>query len=169
MLGALPGGEHLITPTTSYANAGGTGDRTGLIIVTANFTPNTGNVDRSVDGSLTGNSSGGFLVGNGTAATGLTVTWDFTGYSERKYIDEVTCKCVSAAGQGVSGKFQGSINGVSFYDVSSIFAWDSNAKVVSCPSMDPDGVNYLRFIGTSGSFTSNYWLENEFKIASGAL
>lgn len=167
MLGGIGKGRVIMAPLTSYSNSGGTGNRTGIITVTANFTPSAGTVDKLVDGGFVGNASNSILVGNGVIASGKAVTFDLQGINGGlQYIDEVTLKAVSA--QGVSALFQGSLDGTNWVTLCDSFSWTTATQAVSV-AMRPEGYRYIQFEGLAGSFPNVYWTETEFKIAPGAI
>jgi hypothetical protein len=151
-----------VPPITSYANTGGTGNRSSSITVTT--TLGTGGADGSigilVDGDLT---AGAGTYFSGEAVSGKIIKFDF-GSGQSKVADTLRWKQQDASGQG-TWKPQGSTDNSTWDDLGS--NQTLGGATTSYIAMSPTGgYRYYRLLGVSGS-TSNspYLYEAEFKIA----
>lgn len=148
-------------PSTNYANSGGTGNRTGSITVTGNFSFDSGAFSSLVDGT---NSAQCDEPGTGsTSLVGATVQFDF-GSGVSKFIDEVTIK--RSGGSNGTWRWEVSNNGSSWTVASADFAMAGASTVVAL-TPDAAGHRYYRLVGVSGNWSNNFWQEFEFKINSG--
>jgi hypothetical protein len=164
--GVSSGGE---IPITSYANAGGTGDRTASITVTeaiANF-PN-GVIANLVDGAFGQNStdSCGFTPSAPSMTDGEYFQFDF---GSNKYIDEWKIYVGSITDNG-SWFIQGSDSSGSGYVTYQTFTWNTATQTVTVAGVPASGHRYWRMTknGTSGTYADAWYVEWEFKIAAGA-
>lgn len=144
---------------TSYANPGGSGDRTAIITVTTNITALTnGPISKYVDGALSGN----MYFGAYDAVAGLYIQFDF---GVGKVIDEAKHYQSTAHDHG-TWKWQGSNNGTDWTDIGSSFTF-GGATTQTQTSMNGNTVvyRYYRILGVSGNLNAGPDLyEFEFKI-----
>jgi hypothetical protein len=144
-------------PSTSYANTGGTGSRTGIITATSSTgTFTSGDATKLINGST---SPEAFFPAGKTDAT---ITFDF---ATAKVIDEIKWYQNVAHLQG-NWKLQGSNNGSSFTDIGSPFVLGSAASTSSTHTIgNTDGYRYYRLAQHSGVTSDQaYTTEIEFKI-----
>lgn len=148
-----------IPPATSYANTGGTGNRTGVITATNLGTAfGLGSITSLIDGA-TGNSCY-FTMG----ATGYVLNFDFL---SAKYIDEIRIK--TNVGGTATGTWQmlGSNDNTNFVSVGAPFVWNGVPAGTTFPMVhaSPAAYRYYQFTQISGTTTNtDYQLELEFKI-----
>ncbi len=165
----------LLKPTgsagsTSYANSGGTGDRTGSVTVTTSFTWDDGISSNLVDGA-TGNSNADAVDEPGAGSTAITdggyIQFDF---GSGKYIDEVKVIHGSSTTHGV-WKFRGSNDGSSFTDLATSLDWNTGgtSQTFTIPAYGQT-YRYFRWEkqGTGTNWPNTWLKEFEFKIASSA-
>lgn len=157
-----------VTPTTAYANAGGTGDRTASITVTGNFTPTAGTFANLVDGAIVANSTDS-MDPPATVAAPPYIRFDF-GSGVKKYIDEITMKASTATIANVSFTIQGSNDAAIWTDLATTVVWNSATKVQALTGLSINGYRYYQLKwAPSGSIFGAGWMEEfEFKIAAGA-
>jgi hypothetical protein len=140
---------------TSYANPGGSGNRTATITMsgTANW---AGTANTILDGAQ-GN---GTWFGNGQS--GITIIFDF-GVGASKTISEFKWYQDMATSQG-TWKIAGSNDGLTTTDIASGFTLGSSATTTVTVG-GTVGYRYYHLIQTSGTTSSaNYVREIEFKI-----
>lgn len=151
---------------TSYANSGGSGNRTGSITVT-----NTGFVNGTnsqvVDGTTSG--SNGLYPNGGVAVSTLSITFDF-GAGASKIIQEVKLHAGASFSIGGTWQWQGSNDGSSFTNIGSTFTDTAAAsQVFTSMAASTTGYRHFRLQGVSGTTgTAPWWNEFEFKIADAA-
>jgi len=155
---------------TSYANPGGTGDRTASITVTsstgglqgAHF---EGDLSDLVDGALTQSSADATYFRQAVQNTGRWLRFDF-GVS--RTVSELTWRQNNANTHG-DWLFQGSNDGSNFTDLTEPFLFGAVTQVIPV-TKNQGGYQYYRLIGSSGGNTNTTaWLiEAEFKIDAGA-
>lgn len=162
-------------PSTSYANKGGTGNRTssgpnGLVVsvtdtgVCPNMEGGGGSSDSHwVDGTFS-NGQGFFTGGAVTSASA--VTFDF-GSGKSAIVNEVTYYQQSAASQG-TWKWQGSNDASSWTDIGASFTLGTSAtQVITTLSANTTSYRYYRLLGVSGTSNGGPWVyEMEFKISA---
>ena len=145
---------------TSYANSGGTGDRTASITVTL-----TGNFlgAGSAAGFVNGSFANNHYFGN-NAATTYGFTFDF---GTARIIDEAKFYQQNTTSHGV-WKWQGSSNGSSWTDIGSSFTFGGAAtQTQTALNGNTTAYRYYRVIGVSGTASDSPWLyEWEFKISA---
>lgn len=151
---------------TSYANAGGTGDRTASITVTSNVL-NSGTPSNLVDGASADNSTDScdFF----TNANGAWILFDF-GAATYKVIDEITWYQSTTATHG-TWCVDGSVDGKDFDELKSSFTLGGSVGANVISFTNTGGYRYYRLRQTiaSGNVSSSPWLrEVEFKIAAGS-
>lgn len=160
--------------STSYANKGGTGNRTaagpdGLIVTvvsSGSIMPNMesgGSTDsRWVDGTF---SNGQGFFSGGAVTSSAMVTFDF-GSGKSVVIDEAKYYQQDASTQG-TWKWQGSNDGSTFTDIGSSFTLGGVAtQTIASLSGNTTAYRYYRMIGVSGTSNGNPWVyEMEFKIS----
>jgi len=171
-------GVILAPPATSYANAGGTGNRTGLITVTFDVTGGggltAGTPSNMVDGAFSANASDGC----DPPAVSLPINFQFE-FPTKKYIDEITLYFSNAAiftstcNLVVSGRDPISLQS---YSLGSDFlgsAFTTSPHVISLANAPLYPSGFLQFgmlfSPSGGNFGTGFFLEAEFKIADGAL
>ena len=144
--------------STSYANTGGTGDRTGIITVTDGVSYGSGNGTKLING---GSGNDCWWLGSTSTAN---VQFDF---GSAKVINEITWKQSGADPHG-TWSFQGSADASSWADLGSTFTLGSSGtQTITAPSGNTTSYRYYRIHGVSGSLSSGPWLyEIEFKISS---
>lgn len=155
---------NLVTPTTSYANAGGTGNRTASITVTSTLGSN-GTLSQLVDGTTSGQS----ITWNTSDNTGFNRVFDF-GSGVQKYIDQFRIYKSTNASEG-TWKNQGSNDNTTWFDVSSTYTWTGLATFLATNdlmSTYPAGFRYYRQLGMGGTPSGNNTSEYEFQIAAGS-
>lgn len=158
-------GSHFnVVASPSYSNPGGTGDRTHLITVTANFVQTDGTLDNLVDG-LTAN--------NGTASIGIpggltdaVMTFDFSPLGLPQIITEYVWGQNNSVSQG-HYTFEGSNDSSSWdtIDANSELGGASSTTTVSFSNST--GYLYYRLRQISGTTSNSPWChEIEFKTES---
>ena len=149
---------------TSYANAGGTGDRTGSISVTTTFSAVTGTPDNLVDGALTNSGTDSFVF-----TLGQTSGYFQFDFGSAKLFDEFKWEQQNATAHG-TWKWQGSNSPSSGYvDVGASFTLGgaTTATVAVAGSTTP--YRYWRLVIVSGSTSDAAWCrEITFKIGTTA-
>lgn len=155
---------NLAVPSTSYANTGGTGNRTAIITVTSTL-GSTGTLSTLVDGT----------TGSGTVAwitsdnTGFNRVFDFL-VGNVKYITKVKIYKSTTSSEG-NFKWQGSQDNTNWFDISTATAWSGAATqefTMDLMSGYPGGFRYFRQLGTGGTPAGNNTFEYEFEIAAGS-
>lgn len=141
---------------TSYANTGGTGNRTSIITVTAAGFAGTPSI--LVNGDL---------VTNVAWFNNLTVLqFEFTGF--KKIIDEAKFYQQLTTSHG-TWKWQGSNNGTTWTDIGSSFTLGgSTTQTITALAGNTTEYKYYQIVRVSGaSSTAPYVYEFEFKIEDG--
>ena len=153
------------TPTTSYANAGGSGNRTASITVTYTGSwqsaPSTGLVNGTTNDNVA-------LLTNGADNTGSEVRFDF-GAGAANYFTEIKEYQQSATAENSTWKWQGSNDRTNWYDMTATETWDAGTKTrVVTGNYGP--WRYVRRYCVSGNSTTNsiWWYEVEFKLGTAA-
>lgn len=141
---------------TSYANPGGTGDRTGMITGSATLTLQGGALSNMVDGSF----SGVAYFGNGQSSGNI--KFDF---GSAKVIDEF--KWYQDRHDYANGTWQlaGSNDNTNWADIGSPFAISTSTDITVASFVNTNAYRYYRMTLVSGS--TSYWpyvQEIEFKI-----
>lgn len=150
---------------TSYANAGGSGDRTATITVTTTATIGGGTVNNWVDGvTASHNASDAWWWNNGQS--GREVKFDF---GSGKIIDEVKFDQQTTASHG-TWKWQGSNDNSSFTDIGSTFTLGGSTNQTNTTmSGNTTSYRYYKLLQTAGTTDSGPWLDEiTFKIDAGA-
>lgn len=161
-------GGQAVPPATAYANNGGKGNRTSLITVSTNITPD-GSSPGSVlvDGVETfGTGSAWDMPGTGSTAIpdGAYVKYYFNGVSV--YIDEATLLFPYGTPSMGAWVFEIS-NDDSSYNTVASWNWDAQPKVVPFTGVTPFKYLRQRKNGAGAFYTNNWWTEIWFKIAVG--
>lgn len=149
-----------IAVTTSYANPGGTGNRTATITVTTTATLGGGTINMLVDGSQ---ANGLWWTG---AQSSRTMTFDF-GAGASKVIDEFKWyQDVALAGNGHgTWVFGGSNDNSTYTEFPETFALGANVATATYPVTNTFGYRYYRLRQTFNQTSSTPFLrEIEFKI-----
>lgn len=147
---------------TSYANPGGSGDRTASITVSTTLGV-TGTLNHLVNGNLTETD----FFYNGEAVSGKEVKFDF-GPGASKIIDSFKWKQSTDNAQG-NWKWFASNDDSSYsalgaaFDLTSFVA--GAIKEFTEPAGNTTGYRYYKMVGQSGSTSSSPWVQEiEFKI-----
>jgi hypothetical protein len=160
--------------TPDYGNAGGTGDRTASITVSA-ITQSviTVTTDMSVDGGLIGNLVDGGIVNDatesmfGAAAVDDYIRFDF-GAGASKIIDEFKWNQHDTTTLG-TWRFEGSDDASSWTQLGGTFTLGGSAgdNTYTEPSANTTGYRYYQLYHVSGAYSgSSPWMrEVKFKIA----
>lgn len=150
--------------STSYANSGGSGNRTSIITVAqssfaAPSGATSGNLPYFVNGTL---DSVNYLATG--VADGQWISFDF---GSAKVIDEAKWYQSTSASQG-TWKFQGSADASTWSDVGSSFALGgATIQTITALSGNTTAYRHYRLIKVSGATSSvPYTREIEFKISS---
>jgi hypothetical protein len=158
--GAMVAVRNSAPEATAYGNALGTGNRTGSITLSGNFSWDSGTFANLVDGSYANQCD---EPGVGLAGlAGAVIQFDF-GAGNRKYIDEIRI-ARSGAGNCGSWRVQASDDGVSWSVVSADFALTAASTLVACTPAQA-GHRHYRLLGVSGNWSNVWWQEVEFRIA----
>jgi hypothetical protein len=149
--------------TQSYANAGGTGNRTGVIAVTTTATLGNGTINNLVDGSQVANATD--AVWWNQNQTLREVRFDFVMFGAPRCITEATWYQDIV---GVSGtwKWQGANDPSFWFDIGAEFTLGTPAtQVMSTLAGNTNFYRYYRMLQTAGSTSQAAWLkEIEFAI-----
>lgn len=158
------------TPTTSYSNSGGTGDRTSSITVSSNITWDSGTNSNFVDGA-TGNNSTDSVDTPGTIAVNDYVQFDF-GSGNKVYIDEIKSRAPGYPSTNIGDwDIEASNNGSSWTSQHSSWtlAHSSGESTQAFTPTSDEGFRYWRIKKVTSSASVNiWWAEIEFKIAPGS-
>jgi len=147
---------------TSYANAGGTGNRTSSITVTTNITPEAGAVVNLIDGNKTANATYAFAFTVDEA--NRFITFDF-GVSASKIIDEMSWFGQDGANNNGTWKVSGSQNNSDWTDLGSSFVLYDDPPPVVITCTNTNGYRYYRLLQISGvTLNQRFQTELEFKI-----
>jgi hypothetical protein len=152
---------------TSYANTGGTGNRTSIITVTQY--PETTIIGGALSYLVNGNTNENVIYWDSLAAVNRWVKFDFNA-GNAYVIDEVKYYQQNTVTHGVY-KFQGSNDDSAWDDLGSTFTMGSGAngpstpQVITTMSANTTAYRYYRFLGVSGTNSGSPWIyEFEFKI-----
>jgi hypothetical protein len=148
------------TPVTSYANTGGTGNRTGIITATKSAGLTDFNPTALIDGNMSNTN-----YWQSVSAANQYLLFDFgTG----KIIDEALWTQQNPMSHG-TWKWQGSYDGTNFTDIGATFTLGGGVSVQTQTSLSSNttAFRYYRLFGVGGT-TNNGWYirELEFKIAA---
>lgn len=148
--------------STSYANPGGTGDRTASITVSTTL-GTTGTLNHLVNGNLTETD----FFYNGEAVSGKVLKFDF-GVGVRKIIDTFRWKQSTNNAQG-NWQWFGSNDDSSYVALGAAFDLTSTVggviKEFTEPAGNTTGYRYYKMVGQSGNTSSSPWVQEiEFKI-----
>jgi hypothetical protein len=155
----------LSAPTTSYANPGGTGTRTGFSLNTSMATATwAGTASNLVDGAFADNSTDSLQMTNATFADGDFFEFQLGSFF---YIDEVKLYFSTSVSWG-SWKWRSTFDGTNFTDLNTV-SISGTTVTVSVSGMPPEGTLYFRMqkVGAQAG-TIAFFREVEFKIAAGA-
>lgn len=154
---------------TSYANAGGQGDRTASVTVTASAgLIASGVVSNLVDGATGNNTTDSISFTAGASVSGATLTFDF-GASAKRVITEAKWLQSSTASHG-TWKWQGSQDGSSWVDIGSSFTLGgATTQTQTALSTNTQGYRYYRLLGVSGTASGSPFIQEiQFKISKSA-
>lgn len=162
-------GRVLDIPSTSYANAGGQGDRTASITVTSNIVWDGGTNSNLVDGASANNTTDSMNtpgVGAGVINDGDYIEFDF---GSNVYIDELTITQDVVPNNGLWQWLGSNSSGTGFTAYGSA-TWNNLPQVVSATGIPAEGHRYWRWRKSGAGTWTNAWLrEFTFKIAPGAV
>jgi hypothetical protein len=146
--------------TYSFANTGGSGNRSGIITASSSGTLfSSGSAASLIDGN-TGGSGTWFLS---SSSAGEHITFDF---GSAKAIDAFIARLSGGVSQGV-WQFQGSSDNSSWNNVGSQFTLNGFPNVYYAPVGNTTAYRYWRLAFVSGSRTSGpYVQEIEFRISA---
>lgn len=147
-------------PPTSYANAGGSGNRAGVVTVTINaFTLGGGSAGAFVNGTTTG--AEGFWFSGAMSAGNI--AFDF---GSAKYVDELKWYQSSTPTAIGTWQVEGSNDNSDWTALGSTFALGgTSSQTVSVVHAVPAAYRYYRLKIVSGSTSAAAWNnEIEFKI-----
>lgn len=155
---------------TSYANPGGTGDRTATITVTtdASLGGSSGPASKLVDGNKANGSGSAIWFVNGQS--GRRIVFNFTGLGAKQIIDEAKWYQNGPTAHG-TWKWQRSDDGSSWVDLSAPFTLDGGGvgDVIGDLSANVNAYWYYSILQTSGTTSDSPWdWEIEFKLEAGA-
>src|SRR3989344_5637319 len=152
----------------AYTNAGGQGDRTATVTVTAiGITASGGTPDNLVDGVAASTTGDGYRLPGSTAVAGMRLRFDF-GAGARKNITEATFKFQSTNSLA-TWKWSASNDLTTFTDIgANLTLASATTQVMTELSANRLGYRYYDLVAVSGSThaTVNYIQEAEFKIAA---
>lgn len=154
---------NLSAPSTTYANAGGQGDRTGSITVASTISSAGGTLNNLVDGA-TGDTTTDAMQYSGTAVSdGQYFRFDF---GSAKYIDEVTLNVGNAL--TINGwAWEGSNDATNWTSLGS-FNWTTNpTQVIALSGVPAGGFRYYQMKKVGAGTMATFWFrEVTFKIAA---
>lgn len=155
----------LDVPATSYANPGGTGNRTALITITKSITQDGGADNAIVDGATSGTNGWDMP---GTGATPIpNGAWFDAQFATRKYFTKTRLRFSTGANMGLWDVYVH--NGGSLLLVGG-FTWNADLLEATLTGLDPEGYTNIRCVknGAGTSYTNNWFNEWEFELADGA-
>lgn len=142
-----------------YANPGGSGDRTSLITISANFSPGAGALERWVDGNQTNSDSFSFKFNSGQN-TGNEFTLDFGGLYE---FNEWTGTFSISSALG-TWKLEGSTDNSNWTTLHASFTMGGATSVTYTPTLTGP-YRYYKWTQTGGNTqTSTRMIEGRFQI-----
>jgi hypothetical protein len=156
------------TVSTSYANSGGSGSRTGSITVTTDLNvTQPGNITKLLDGVTSAATD--LYLNNVQAVSGKVMRFNFgtTRYAKSYVINEAKFYQQSSTSQG-TWKWQGSIDGTTWVDIGSSLTLGSSAtQTMTELSGNTTAYQYYQLLGVSGNTNSGPFVyEMEFKISA---
>lgn len=148
--------------TTSYANSGGTGGRTGIITTSTSMALYGGSViSNLVNGSFTANASNAIAFTTTGAVSGEYIRFDF---GSGKVIDEAKWYQDASNTHG-TWKWQGSNDASSWTDIGTTFTLGGTTQTITELSGNITAYRYYQLLGVSGNRSPTPWItEIEFKI-----
>lgn len=155
----------------SYANAGGTGNRTGSIAVAVSgISVDGGAASNLVNGSTAADTTGSWYTNTSVAAAGATIRFDF-GAGASKVITEAKWYQNTAAVSQGTWKWQGSNDASSWTDIGASFTLGgATVQTQTALSANAAGYRYYQLLGVSGTFSNAAFNEEiEFKIDNYAV
>lgn len=145
--------------STSYANAGGSGDRRSTVLLTSSLLPYAAPYDISAIMDNNGSTFGAFTFGG--SAAGQYIRFDFT---EAKTVTEITFSIYTNNTHG-TWKWQYSNDAVTWTDCSATFTMGSTPQVYTMTTTT--GARYYQVVGISGTINNYFWITDvTFKIAA---
>lgn len=162
------GGGAASYQTPSYANTGGTGNRTGFITVTSGITPSSGTINNSIDGATGLNGTDSIIFPN-ASWVGLSILRFDWGSGVKVLITEMRMVGQTAGFNSGTFKFRASDDASSWTDYGSAVTWlsDAGPNVYTELSTNVTGYRYYELYGVTGNSNNNVWcVEWEFKIGN---
>lgn len=151
-------------PSTAYANAGGTGDRTASITITQSGHTMGGSstINNLIDGDMTASDAGSAWFNNTSPAAGSYIRFQF---ATPKYIDEFKFYQSVATSLG-TWKWRGSMDGASFTDLEagSFTLGNATTQTRAITHTAPKTWLYYQLEYVSGTVNNPFNQEIEFKI-----
>jgi hypothetical protein len=168
LIGAGRGIGTATAPLTSYANPGGSGNRTaggdGTIAISSNIVWDQGATVNLINGVAASNATDAVDepgVGS-TSVAGAVI--DFYFQDLKKFCDEITLEKDTAGSSG-TWQFLTSNDGANFA-LGGTIAW--TGTITSYPIAMPfSGAKLFRLLGISGTWSNAWFREVTFKIANG--
>lgn len=140
----------------SYANAGGSGDRRGPIVITTTATAGAGGVTNLIDGA-----QANAYWWNPGGQTGREIRFDFNAV---RLVTEAKWYQDNATTHG-TWQWQGSPDGSAWTNIGATFTLGGTAQVITTLSGNVTAYRYYRMLQTAGgTSTSPYLREIEFLI-----
>ncbi|TAN76891.1 MAG: discoidin domain-containing protein [Magnetospirillum sp.] len=154
-------------PSTSYANTGGSGSRTGIITVTSGSTGSAWQASPTsamVDGN-TGTNDG---WPNYTNALGNWVTFDFGAGAAKFFTEFKLYRQTTNAASTDTWKFQGSNDNSNWSDITSAFSLGNSSPLTVAATGNYGPWRYVRLVCVVAGSTNDFMYEVEFKIGTTA-
>ena len=154
-----------VAPTTSYANAGGTGNRSGIITVTASGSWESGTSGPAlVDGVKNVNGASSYSA----SFAGMYLQFDY-GVGATKYFTEIKEYYGNSSSASITAKWQGSNDGSIWSDMTATYGWGGGTTMVRTVTGNYGPWRYTRLLGVSGTDTAGIWLDEvDFEIGTTA-
>ena len=150
----------------SYANAGGQGDRSGLITVSASdgLVGGTTLASNLVDGATGSNGADSMAFVSGVAVAGHFIQFDF-GIGASRVVTEASWQQSAAHSHGI-WRWQGSSDGTSWSAIGAPFALGGAAVQIHAElASNTAGFRFYRLLGVSGTASGSPFIrELEFKL-----
>lgn len=157
------GGENYQTP--SYANAGGTGDRTASVTVTTDIGTAAGSIQKLVNGNSTLDGSNAWLCST-ASWIGKRIVYDF---GAKKLITAMKFTHQQTGYNHGTAKFGGSNDGTNwtYYGSAVVIVSDLGPTEYTGLAANVTGYRYYCLEGVTGNANGSTWMaEHEFKIGN---
>lgn len=166
-VGPVAAARTLTPPATSYANAGGTGDRTASITVTSNITPDSGALNTIVNGVNSG-VDGWDMPGTGATAIPNGAYFNLH-FASKKYITKIKLYFRNTPSMGLWDVLLG--DGTTYPVTAASFTWNTGtSQEVTLSGLQPEGYTDIKIQknGAGANYTNDFFQEIELKLAPGA-